>query len=177
MKRTLPLMAVLAATLAGPMTAPLAAQDISSILNPGNFAARMHAGGNPALANLPSDMSGFFQGSNAAARMNPAIAAQIATLAPPAQIETSRLAPRTSMAPIPRGSIARLITPSVAAVVAEPAPVQSDGLVAMMADAAEAAPAGANTLVINGSNTAVIQSSPSAVETPHRSLWQRLFGS
>lgn len=178
MKRTLPLMAVLAATLAGPLTAPVAAQDISSILNPGNFAARLHTGGNPAFANLPSDMSGLFHGSpNAALRMNPALAGQIAALAPATVIEPSHLAPRTSMAPIPRGSIASIVMPSVAtAPSVVTTPERGGDLIAMMADAAVAAPAGANTLVINGSNTAVIHSSPTVAEAPRLSLWQRLFG-
>lgn len=177
MKRTLPILAVLAATLA----APVAAQDISSILNPGNFAARLNTGASPAFANLPSDMSGLFDEANAATRLNPALAGRIATLAPTAQVgavtqaEASRLAPRTSMAPIPRGGLDR-----VTALVPEVGPTDLAGrgtdLVAAMAEAAEAAPAGANTLVVNGSNTAVIASSPDPAAAPRRSLWQRLFG-
>lgn len=175
MKRTLPLLAVLAATLA----APVAAQDISSILNPGNFAARLNTGNSAAFANLPTDMSGLFQGPNAATRLNPALAGQMAALAPPAQVQISRLAPLTSMAPVPRGGIARILAPTAEAaptVVTPVAPTQGTDLVAAMADAAEAAPAGANTFVVNGSNTAVISSSPTAVEAPRLSLWQRLFG-
>ncbi|WP_341860980.1 hypothetical protein [Gymnodinialimonas sp. 57CJ19] len=174
MKRTFPLLAVMAATLA----APVAAQDINSILNPGNFAARLNMGNAPAMANMPRDMSALFDGRAMGAAVNPALANQIAALAP----ETRSLAPRTSMAPVPRRSIARIVTPDAApevaalrvAPVAEP---EADtGLVAMMADAANAAPAGSNTFVVNGTNTAVIQSSPSA-EAPRLSLWQRLFGS
>lgn len=192
MKRTLPLLAVLAATL----TTPVMAQNINSILNPGNFAARLNSG-SPAMAGLPSDMSGLFQGANPAARLNPAlnsgpvpgsnvpgsnvvISGQIAALAPPAEVHS--LAPRTSMVPMPRGGIARVIAaPTAAAPVV--APVTGAGgsdLIAMMADAAEAAPEGSNTLVINGSNTAVIASSPTALpattEATRPSLWQRWFG-
>ncbi|MBY4891437.1 hypothetical protein KUL25_01515 [Rhodobacteraceae bacterium N5(2021)] len=174
MKRTLPLLAVLAATLA----APVAAQDISSILNPGNFAARLNTGANPAMANLPSDMSGLFQGPNAAARLNPALAGQVAALAPVVRPEVRSLAPLTSIAPVPRGMIARIVVPTAEAAptIAHGTPERGTDLVAAMADAAEAAPAGATTLVINGSNTAVIQSGPGTAEAPRLSLWQRLFG-
>lgn len=172
MKRTLPLLAVLAATLA----APVAAQDISSILNPGNFAARLGPNGSAAMANLPRDMSGLFQMPNAAVRMNPSMANQIAALAPAAEVHTSPLAPRTSLAPIPRGTIARILAPAaVAAPVAVPA-AQGTDLITAMTVVADAAPAGANTVVINGSNTAVISSSPTVAAVPSRSLWQRLFG-
>lgn len=178
MKRTFPLLAVLAATLA----APVAAQDINSILNPGNFAARLNMGNAPAMANMPRDMSALFDGRAVGAAVNPALANQIAALAP----VTSSLAPRTSIAPVPRRSIARIVAPEVAvetAVEAEVsalrvAPETGTGLVAMMADAADAAPAGSNTFVVNGTNTAVVQSSPSpSAEAPRLSLWQRLFGS
>ncbi|GAB5446733.1 hypothetical protein [Gymnodinialimonas sp.] len=168
--RTLPLLAVLAATLA----APVAAQDISSILNPGNFAARLNTGANPAFANLPSDMSGLFAGPNVAARLHPSAGAQIAALAPAAQVQTSRLAPLTSMAPVPRGGIARVMTPAVEIAPSVAAPADGPDLVTAMAAAADAAPAGSNTFVVNG---AVIASEPSAVEAPRRTLWQRLFGS
>lgn len=169
MKRTLPLLAVLAATV----TSPLAAQDMSSILNPGNFAANIGMS-NSAFTNMPR---GIFQAPHTDARVRAALAGQIAALSP----ETYSLAPRTSLLPIRRGTIARVVTPAaeaapvIAHVALVAAPTQGTGLVAMMAEAAEAAPAGANTLVINGgTNTAVIQSSPSAVASP--SLWQRLFG-
>lgn len=193
MKRTFSLLAVLATTLSVPLAAPVAAQDISSILNPGNFAARLNSG-SPAMANMPSNMSGFFQGANPAARLsatpnaapNAALRTQIAALAPQA-VETPRaeirsLAPLTSMVPTPRGGIDRVVVPTVAAVaVPTVTPAQGSDLMAMMADAAEAAPEGSNTLVINGgSNSAVIQSSPDVVtgtaEAPRRSLWQRMFG-
>ncbi|ABD54532.1 hypothetical protein [Jannaschia sp. CCS1] len=168
MKRTLPLLAVLAATLA----TPVMAQNINSILNPGNFAARLNSGA-PAMANMPTDMSSLFQGANPATRLNPAAGSQIAALAPTPEVRS--LAPRTSMVPLPRGGIARAATSVVT-----PTPERGGDLMAMMADAAEAAPEGSNTLVINGANTAVIQSSPgalpSAAEAPRRSLWQRLFG-
>lgn len=175
MKRTLPLLAVLAATL----TTPLAAQDMSSILNPGNFAANIGMS-NSAFANLPR---GVFQTPHTDARVRAALAAgQLAALTPEVALpEVYSLAPRTSLLPIRRGTIARVITPAVetAPVVTHVAPVvaptQASDLVAAMAVAAEAAPAGANTLVVNGgTNTAVIQSGPSAVARP--SLWQRLFG-
>lgn len=173
MKRTFSLLAVMAATFA----APVAAQDINSILNPGNFAARLNMGNAPAMANMPRDMSALFDGRTVGAAMNPALANQIAALAP----ETRSLAPRTSIAPVPRRFIARIVTPDAApdvaalrvAPVAEPE--AGTGLVAMMADAADAAPAGSNTFVVNGTNTAVIQSGPSA-EAPRLTLWQRLFG-
>lgn len=170
--RTLPLLAALAATLA----TPLAAQDISSILNPGNFAARLNTGNSAAFANLPSDMSGLFQGANPAVRLNPAMANQIAMVAPSAVRETSRLAPLTSMAPIPRGGIARILAPTAEVAPTIAAAAQAADLVTAMAEAAEAAPAGSNTFVVNGTNTAVIASSPTVAEAPRLSLWQRLFG-
>jgi len=167
MKRTLPLIAAFAASLA----APVAAQDISSILNPGNFAARLGSNGAPALAFLPADMATLFDQASLGAHVGAAVG-----------VGPSRLAPRSSMAPIPRG----LRAPAVAALPAAPAVTPSlspdvtheDGmdLAALMADAAEAAPEGSNTLVINGTNRAVIQSSPSTDATPRRGLCERFFG-
>lgn len=168
MKRIFPLMAVMAATLA----APVAAQDISSILNPGNFAARLGTNGNAAFANLPR---GTIMAPTMSGDLRAAITGQVASLQPRA----SSLAPRVSLLPIRRGETARIVLPSAdtAPVVAHVAPAaaapRGSDLGAMMAAAAETAPAGANTLVVNGSNTAVISSSPS---TQSPGFWRRLFG-
>ncbi|QXT38908.1 hypothetical protein [Gymnodinialimonas ceratoperidinii] len=165
MKQTFPLMAALAATL---LAVPATAQDINSILNPGNFAARLNMGDSPALVRLPRDMSDLFEG-----RIHGAVIAdQIAALDP----ATRSLAPLRSIAPVPRGTTARLAPVGDAPTVTTLAPATDGaGLAEMMADAADAAPDGANTLVINGDTTAVIEASPAA-EPPRRSLWQRLFG-
>lgn len=172
MKRSLPLMAVLAATLMAPLAAPASAQDVSRFMDPGALAAHLGLGNrvaiNQALATTLRAPATNMVISGGRADV-------IASLAP----EVRSLAPRTSIAPIPRGTrstIARVLAPSVeVAPVVHTAPVThaAPALAAMMADAAEAAPAGANTVVINGINTAVIQSTPA----PRLSLWQRLFGS
>jgi hypothetical protein len=166
MKHTFPLPVAFAATLAAAI--PATAQDIDSILNPGNFAARLNIGGSPALARLPRDMSDLFDGGLHGA----ATAERIAALDPAPR----SLAPLRSIAPVPRGTLGH-----VAPMHEAPGPIPrastpgGEGLAQMMAEAADAAPEGANTLVINGDTTAVIQASPDAAP-PRRSLWQRLFG-
>ena len=177
MKRSLPLLAVLAATLA----TPLAAQDMSSFLNPSALAAQLGLGNRAVITQLPTTTLraplGYTLSTSRVTALNHGA---IASLSP----EIRSYAPRTSITPVPRGHIARVLTPSadVAPVVTLVAPRAGVADMAeLMAEVADAAPAGANTVVISGANTAVISGANTAVirssgPAPRLSWWQRIFG-
>ncbi len=167
MKNSLPLMALLAAST---LAAPLVAQDMSSFLNPRAMAAELGLGNRAAIANAPV---GVFRAPigyslNVPRIVTPNIGS-IAALTP----NVSVLAPRRSIAPQPRRTITRIVTPTHAAPMAN---VMAEARVHAPLGANIAVISGANTAVITGANTAVIHSSPVPVSSPRLTLWQRVFG-
>ncbi len=164
MKKSLPLMAVLAATL----TTPLLAQDMSAFLNPGALAAQMGLTGPSAAFASPRTS---LYGADAAALLG------AATIVLPRTLETASyiaVSPRPVMRPrifggpvLLNASAADLIEEIV-----ETAPLGSRTTVVT----------GANTAVISGANTAVIRSNGVtqavvlAGDSPRLTLWQRIFG-
>lgn len=168
MKRTLPLVAALAATLTAPLAAPAAAQDMSAFLNPGALAAQMGLtnGGSfngAAAMRMPTVAAPMLHAPSVQILQHTTPAEMLAALTP----DVHSLAPRTSMAPIPRGAIARIVTPDVEVIAPAAALIETAPLV-------HTSPEGVNTVVISGANTAVIQTGPS---TARPSFWQRWFGS
>lgn len=177
MKHSFSLMAILAVTLSAPLAVPAAAQDMSSFLNPSALAAQMGLDRRGAM-HAPQGYA------IATPRVNVLDGDVVAALTP----EISRLAPATSIAPIRRGTIARLLGPGTAdlpsAVIlpeaAVTAPPQAAAMAERLAAVADAAPSGANVAVISGANTAVVTGANTAViqsgPSPRLSFWQRWFG-
>ncbi len=170
MKHFIPLMATLVAST---LAAPMMAQDMSSFLNPRALAANLGLDGNIAAMRGPEDVirvpSGY--ALNNTRIVTPSDLGSFAALTP----DVSLLAPRTSMAPIPR----RSVTGTIARILPE-----ASGATAMsevMTEARANAPLGANVAVISGANTAVIngeviRSEAAPVSSPRPTFWQRIFG-
>jgi len=167
MKHSLPLLAVLAAT----MTTPLLAQDMSSFLNPRAMAAQFGLSVPPAGAHSPRQIA---RGAEASAILRTMTAGQ-----PQGVIETATyiaVSPRPVMRPRLHDLSA---LPHVGA--------NAAGLIDEMV---VAGPLGGNTAVVTGANTAVISGADTAIirssgatsatvlqgDSPRLTLWQRIFG-
>ena len=161
MKKSLPLLALL---VAGTLTSPLAAQDMSAFLNPGAMAARLGLSGGAYPSALRPGAAEALGGLDAVALL--------AALEP----ETRSLAPLVSLRPVPRRSLGRLGVVPVPAVLAAPVLIEAaplhGGMSTLMAEARADAPAGANIAVISNGNGTVIHHG----EAPRPSFWQRWFG-
>jgi hypothetical protein len=168
MKHSLPLLALLAATV----TTPLLAQDMSGFLNPRAMAAQFGlAGPSAAFAHAPHST---LRGADAAAMLDAITGVQA-----PGVVETASyiaVSPRPIMRP-------RLFDLSAGPVhTPAPADLIEEMVVAGPLGGNTAVVTGANTAVISGADTAIIRSSGAtsatilAGDSPRPTFWQRLFG-
>lgn len=167
MKHSLPLLAVLAATV----TTPLLAQDMSSFLNPRAMATQLGLTVPQGGAHSPQ---AILRGADASAILRSMTAGQ-----PQGVIETARYIP-SSPRPIMRPHLPMLSA----------APLLGRDAGDLVEELAISGPLGGNTVVVTGANTAVISGADTAIirssgatsatilqgDSPRPTLWQRIFG-